>query len=687
MFRPLRATASESGLSTRPASGAARKIPRVVACALAAGTIAATSRSQEEPTALYGCLLNRAADLTARSMLETPTAAEWLRDLPEKRRRWLEMLGLDPLPPRTELHATVTGSLNRDSYVVEKLHFQPIPGCRIAANLYRPAQTTGRLPAVVYVCGHSQRGKFHYQPHARWFGQHGYVALILDAIQIGENGGVHHGTHTRGWWHWISQGYSPVGVEVWAAMRAADYLQSRPDVDPDRLGITGNSGGGTVSWFTGAADPRFRVVAPSCQTGNLYQHVRDRTIDGHCDCTYWVNTYGWDFTDVATLIAPRPLMVAAATEDVLFRPYAFRDLVGRVRPLYLRLGAQENVALVEAITPHGYSPATRLAIFSWFERHLKGSDKPVTDDIIETGERDEDLAVYPNQKPPEGDRLNAVDTLLITAPKPPDVHDRAAWQEHQSRSLAQLRKVSFRQIPANCAAPSRIACRREGETKTHRFLTFEFESEPGMPIRARLAAPAADARPRVILIAAMQPDSRTPFCARGAGNEGTRPEAAAFACVEVRGTGASSLGPGLEWTARRAYPIIGQTFYERKTLDLLAAVRVLRQETGARIAVYGRGAEAAVAIYAALLDPEISEIVVQDPALTHWDGGPEFLGVLKTGDLPHNLALAFPRPITIIGAMPKEYEWARSCYAVCGEGGRFRALKRLADWTPAPDAK
>ncbi len=659
----------------------------LAAAALAAAAMGTPSEAQDEPSALYSCLVRRANELSARSMIDAPAAADWQRDLPEKRRQWLEMLGLDPLPPRTEMHVTVTGSLDRDTYVVEKIQFQPIPACRIAANLYRPSRPAGRLPAIIYVCGHSQRGKFHYQPHPRWFGQHGYVALILDAIQIGENGGVHHGTYQRGWWHWISQGYSPAGVEVWAAMRAADYLQSRPDVDPDRLGITGNSGGGTVSWFTGAADPRFRTVAPSCQTGNLYQHIRERTIDGHCDCTYWINTYGWDFTDVASLIAPRPLMVAAATEDVLFRPYAFRDLVGRARNLYRRLGAEENIALVEAITPHGYSPATRLAIFNWFERHLKGSSQPVADDISENEEKDEDLAVYPGQKPPDADRLKEVDTLLIPLPDPPEIRGRAAWQQHQALSLDKLRSISFRQISPDAPPPPAVARRREGESKTHSFRTFEFESEPGMLIRARLAVPLTNANAQVILVGPMQPEARTPFCARGAGNEATSPRSAAFACVEVRGTGGSSIGPGLEWTARRAYPIVGQTFYERKTLDLLAALRVLRQETGCRIAVFGRGAEATVAIYAALLDPEISEIVLEDPVPTHWNGGPEFLGVLKTGDLPHNLALAFPRPITIVGPMPEAFGWTRACYAACDAGDTFRLVKKLADWAPAPEAR
>ncbi len=638
------------------------------------------SYATEEPTQLYGCLVRRAQAVSSGSVFDLPSLETWEQQLPEKRRQWLEMLGLDPLPPRTDLNVTVTGTLDRDTYVVEKLHFQPVPGCRVAANLYRPKEIKGKLPAIVYVCGHSRRGKFNYQLHPRWFAEHGYVAMILDAIQIGENTGFHHGTYSKGWWHWYSQGYSPAGVEVWAAMRAADYLQTRPEVDAKQLGITGNSGGGTMSWFTGAADPRFKVVVPSSQTGNMYQHIRDRTLDGHCDCSYWVNTYAWDLPDLATLIAPRALMVCAATEDVLFRPYAFRDVVHRARHLYKLYGCDDKIALTEAVTKHGYSPEIRLPLFNWFEKHLKSADTPVTDDLVETFEKDEDLAVYANMKPPADDRMKDVDSFFLPLPGLPELKGRSEWEHYQTTCLGKLRALTFRQIPEVINAPETL-CRRQGQDASRQFRTYEFHSEPGMLIRAGTATPIEGPRPYPLIVGAMQPDARTPFCANGAGNRAFSSKEAGYACVEVRGTGGSSVGVGLEWTARRAYPLVGQSYYERKTLDLLTAIQAFRQQKNVKeIVVYGRGDEAAVAIYAALLDPEITEIIVQDPVVTHWKGGPEFLNVLKIGDLPHNLALAFPRPITFIGNLPKEFEWTKQCYEACGMGDRVRVIKKQGEW-------
>jgi hypothetical protein len=639
-----------------------------------------TSFGAEEPTAIYRCLVRRAEEVSSRAIYELPPLETWKAQLPGKRKQWLEMLGLDPLPPRTDLHVTVTGTLDRGDYLVDKLHFQPLPGCRIAANLYRPKQPKGRLPGVVYVCGHSQRGKFHYQPHPRWFGEHGYVAIVLDPIQVGENGGFHHGVYRNQWWHWFSQGYSPAGVEVWAAMRAFDLLAARPDVDPERFGITGLSGGGTMSWFTGAADERIKVVVPACQTGNMYQHVRDRTIDGHCDCTYWVNVYGWDFSDVASLIAPRALLVAASTEDVLFRPYAFRDLVHRARMVYRLFDCEDRVGLVEDVFRHGYTPKTRLAIFSWFDKNLKASNVPATDDIRTDDEKDDVLAVYPGKKPPADDRLKDVDKFFLHLPGLPVVKDRAGWQSHQREALARLRATTFRWMPAGFDVAD-FTVRRQGQGEPMAYRSFEFESEPGMPIRAELGIPLAGPRPYPLVVAPLQPDARSTFCCQGTGISGLPSERAGIAAVAVRGTGDGSIGPGLEWTIRRAYPILGQSLPERQTLDLLRGIALLRRQPNVgRTVVFGKGASAALAIYAALLDPQIEEIILEDPVTTHWDSGPEYLAVLKVGDLPHNLALAFPRKITFVRAIPEAYQWTRRCYETCGAGTQVRVVRSLREW-------
>ena len=141
--------------------------------------------------------------------------------------------------------------------MVENLHFQSQPGLYVTGNLYRPKKIEGKLPAILYLCGHggvkkdgvSYGNKVHYQHHGAWFARHGYVCLTIDSLQLGEIEGIHHGTYQYDMWWWLNRGYTPAGVEAWNCIRALDYLQSRADVDPEKLGVTGRSGGGAYSWW------------------------------------------------------------------------------------------------------------------------------------------------------------------------------------------------------------------------------------------------------------------------------------------------------------------------------------------------------------------------------------------------------------------------------------------------------
>jgi len=172
------------------------------------------------------------------------------------------MLGLSPQPEKTPLHAKITGSLQGDGYVVEMLHYQSRPGLYVTGNLYRPAVVRAgeKLPAVFYVCGHSGRGrngnKVSFQSHGIWFARHGYVCLIVDTLHLGEIAAFHHGTYNLQRWWWHSRGYTPAGVEAWNGVRGIDYLVSRPEVDPQRIAVTGISGGGAATFWVASADDR-----------------------------------------------------------------------------------------------------------------------------------------------------------------------------------------------------------------------------------------------------------------------------------------------------------------------------------------------------------------------------------------------------------------------------------------------
>jgi dipeptidyl aminopeptidase/acylaminoacyl peptidase len=223
----------------------------VVVLVLLLGSYFASALAAEEKHGdkmIDAYLAAQAAKLSQRFLDGATTMEEWKTRRPRLKQEYFDMLGLWPLPERTPLHATVTGTLDRDPVTIEKLHFQSRPGLYVTGNLYRPQKVEGKLPAVLYVCGHSGRGrdgnKTAFQDHGMWFANNGYICLIIDTLQLGEIPGVHHGTYSRGRWWWQALGYTPAGVECWNGMRAIDYLVSRPDVDADRIAVTGISGGG-----------------------------------------------------------------------------------------------------------------------------------------------------------------------------------------------------------------------------------------------------------------------------------------------------------------------------------------------------------------------------------------------------------------------------------------------------------
>ncbi|MCX8109271.1 MAG: acetylxylan esterase, partial [Verrucomicrobiae bacterium] len=347
-------------------------------------------------TTIRDYLVRQAMRITRNAVAIPLDANEWKNVEARRRRQFLEMMGLAHLPnlgKHDPVNATVTGVLQRQGYKVEKLHFESLPDLHVTANLYVPAGIEGPVPAVLYLCGHANNQKFYYQAHPRRFAELGFVCLIVETIQLGEVPGYHHGCYREGWFHWYSLGYTPAGVELLNAIRALDYLAQRPEVDKNRLGVTGISGGGATSWWLAAANTRVKVAAPVCGTATLYSHIHDRTIDGHCDCMWWINFYQWDLADVGALIAPRPLLIASADRDSIFTLESVRVIHSKLATLYERLGVPQNLKLV--ITPggHSYHRDSRTAIFSWFVRHLQGREVPPDQvgDIDENPARNESV--------------------------------------------------------------------------------------------------------------------------------------------------------------------------------------------------------------------------------------------------------------------------------------------------------
>ncbi|UCC96712.1 MAG: prolyl oligopeptidase family serine peptidase, partial [Phycisphaerales bacterium] len=324
-----------------------------------------------------------------RFLENVQSAEDWKRLRARYKDEYLYMLGLSPMPEKTPLNATITGTLRGDGYVVDMLHYQSRPRLYVTANLYRPAEVAKgrRLPAVLYVCGHSPRGrngnKTAYQSHGMWFARHGYVCLVLDSLQLGEIAAIHHGTYREGRWWWHSRGYTPAGVECLNGIRGIDYLVSRPDVDAERIAVTGISGGGAATFWIAAADERVKVAIPVSGMADLMSYVPNRVINGHCDCMFLHNTFEWPWTRIAALIAPRALLFVNSDQDRIFPMDANQRVIHRLERVYSLYGMGDFVDSVVSIGGHAYRQDIRQAAYRFINMHMINDPRLVTDSEVD----------------------------------------------------------------------------------------------------------------------------------------------------------------------------------------------------------------------------------------------------------------------------------------------------------------
>jgi cephalosporin-C deacetylase-like acetyl esterase len=644
-------------------------------------------------------LTREARRITDGALAEFMDAEAWRRRIPERRRQYAELMGVADLPApeeRPPLNVRVTGVVERTGYRIEKLYYESLPKLYVTANLYIPNNVAHHVPGVLYVCGHSATQKVHYQAHPRRFAELGFVCLIVETVQLGEVRGYHHGCYHEGWFHWYSRGYSPAAIEMLNGIRGLDLLARRPEVDPQRLGVTGISGGGAVSWWVAAGDERVKVVAPVCGTSTLASYIEDRTLDGHCDCMWLVNAHGWDLADVGALIAPRPLLIASADRDSIFTIASIRECHAQLARLYESLGVPDRLRLVETPGGHSYHERSRTAIFSWFARHLHGKEVPPEqigdiDTAQEERESEETLRVFAQGPLPE-DRTLTIHDEFISPRAAPRIEDQASLEKERRQVIESLRRLTFGAFPAAPGdgqgaappAPEIAFAFREGERTGYRFA---FTPEEGWRLYGRLTIPDDVTRPAPAVVAL-----RSPGEARNAteGWLGRLRASGARIVVEPRGTGETAWGEELNWHVRRAAAWTGRTIASMRVWDTLAALRTARslpEVDGARVALAARGEMAAVALYAALLDGQLQALYLEAPPATQnapsqRDGrGPaiEMLNCLRITDLPQVAGLLFPTEIVLAGDMPGTYDWARQLYERLGRPEAFRRVGALSE--------
>ena len=355
--------------------------------------------------------------------------AEWEQRAAAIRRHILVCAGLWPLPEKTPLKAQVFGRIEREGYAVEKVFFESLPGFFVCGNLYRPLGE-GPFPALACPHGHWGLGRLENTELGSIagrcinFARQGMVAFSYDMVGYNDSDQFVHreiGGRREALW-----GIGALSLQLWNSIRVVDFLASLADVDAERMGCTGASGGGTQTFLLMAVDERIKAAAPVNMVSAFMQ--------GGCRCENQGHLrLDINNVEIASCMAPRPLLLVSCTGDWTANTPEVE--FPAVRAIYGLYGAQNKVSEVQIDAPHNYNQPSREAVYAFFKRHLLGGQGRVAEQPF-TVERDEDLLVFSGRKKPAHalDAQGVFDAVIARSEKQlaarlasPRIH-RFQWQ-------------------------------------------------------------------------------------------------------------------------------------------------------------------------------------------------------------------------------------------------------------------
>lgn len=629
---------------------------------------------------IHAYLNQEAKKITDASLNGILSLSDWKNSRQKRYEEYLEMMGLGSFPvtgKRPDLNVKFTGTIKKDGYRIEKLYYESLPGLYVVANLYIPDKIKNKVPAILYVCGHAPTQKEAYQAHPRKFAQLGFVSLIIETIQLGEVRGEHHGTWANGWFNWYSRGYTPGGVELWNAMRGIDLLCARPEVDPEKIGVTGISGGGSQTWFIAAADPRIKAAAAVCGASTLEAQLASRTIDDHCDCMMPINTYLIDFQNIGALIAPRPFLIGQADRDGWFTIESVQRLHDDIKKVYDLYSASDKIGFVETPGGHSYHKISREKINSFFIENLMG--KKVTPE--EAGDIDEspaaqlsveELKVYADGAPAD-DRTTKIQDSFIPKHQSPDISSEKELSAYRETVRNLLKEKTFHAFPKAVTPLDPVLIHRTKDYAKFGKEYYSFVPEEGWRLKFDIRYENDPGEKKPLVIVLRNPDVvwKGPDATQAGSDQliGGAKEGKNVACFDVRGVGETGWDQNQQWHIRRSAAWIGRTIASMQVYDVLRCLEFCRTLKGVdpgKISIAADGPLSVVALYAALLDGKCESVILNNPPVTQDvtsspDGkgaAIEMLNCLQITDLYEMPALLAPAKVVVNSGMPAAWKWS-----------------------------
>jgi dienelactone hydrolase len=600
---------------------------------------------------------------TVFTMPHYESVEEWEAYAKKLRRRVALSSGLLPMPEKTPLNAEISGRVDHDDYSVEKVRFEARPGFLVTGNLYRP-KGAGPFPAVVCPHGHWEQGRLANDDKVSVPGRcitlarMGAVVFSYDMIGYVDSLQYKHnwGGFTEKLW-----GYHPFAAQLWSSVRAVDFVQGLPDVDPERVGCTGASGGGTQTFALCAIDPRVKVSAPvnmiscSMQGGCLCENSPILRLDA-------------SNMQVGALMAPRPMIMIAATGD--WTKETLRVEFPAVQSIYALYGQPNNVETVQVDAGHNYNKLSREAVYRFFgSRLLNQPDKFANfaepDFAVEP---EEALRVFPDKKLPAG--LPAADEITARVIESTKAKwaavmpkDSASLDEFRAQYGDVLSLVTGATIPKpNDFTPERTGYEKRDGFVVERWVLRrrgEGDSVPAVLYRGLNDGPPQDA---VVLVYEQGKTSAVDVV-----NGEPGPVAAGLIAQGKAVLAIDAFLTGDHGSAKRTMGRFPDTFLPTDTgyriQDIITAAEWLRsrRDMTGKIGVAGFGKAGVWALFAAAIDPAIGPVVADANGFNPdddetWVKSFYIPCIRSVGDIGTAAALVAPRPLLIMNATPEFVE-------------------------------
>jgi dienelactone hydrolase/pimeloyl-ACP methyl ester carboxylesterase len=636
--------------------------------------------------------VDRRVDQRYNGLRSRRQAQAYVREVQEKVQQCF-----GPWPEKTPLNPRVTGVVERDTYRIENVIFESRPNFLVTANLYVPKGRDFPLPGVVGACGHSNNGKAvePYQSFAQGLARQGYVVLIFDPIGQGERLqypneklqsriGVGVREHLYGGNQQFLVGEFFGAWRAWDGIRALDYLLTRKEVDPKRIGVTGCSGGGTMTTWLCGVDRRWTMAAPSCFVTTFARNCENELPADTEQCPPKALALGLDHCDFLAAMAPRPIVMLTKEGD-------FFDIRGgekayeRLRRLYGLLGAEDNISMFVEAGGHGYSQKSREAMYRWFNRATRAGDAQTEPNL--TIEKDDALWCAPKGQICE---LNSRPMYSFTAEKAKAMAEKRPKEFTLPQLQRKVRELLRLPQASDTAAPEFRILRNWGSRKypKPRWTSYVVETEPGIQAvvyklgnEPLIARPHADGKRAVLYVAHLSSDAELrsePLIAELVKAE---PDAALYT-VDVRGIGESRPDTcdedsffdlyGSDYFYAIHSIMLDRPYIGQRTFDVLRVLDWLRSIGHEDIHLVGKGWGALPATFAAVVSDDVRQVTLKNALTSYSD-------IAQSQDYAWPLSTFVPNVLAAFD-LP-------DCYKVL----KAKGLRQVDPWGPdakpvAPDA-